>query len=336
MDLYIQTKYLGMISYSLDRFKKTSETVWNCRCPYCGDSNKSSSKARGYFYVKDNDLKFKCHNCFETRSFRNFMKDNHPSMYSEMIIEAFGEKTKPKKFDETMFIPKTVQRFAIDAINMMLPLTDPRSGLAVDYLNGRAITAEYHSKFMFVPSMRDFVAAIGKYTEKTYPDIPCLAIPFKLQGNDYPSYVQLRNLDPSSNFRYLTLETGVGEKIFGEDGLDYGKRVSVLEGALDAVFIPNSVAIAGAADKQNIQRVLDKTSNVRFIFDSDYATNPDIKEKLNERINQGYEVVIYDRAFPYKDINDAIKAGMSVNETNTYLNSRTFKGLRAKLELLKA
>ena len=63
MDAYIDIKYLSLISPQLQQFKKKSDFLWNFRCPYCGDSQKSRTKARGFVYRKKNDLFYKCHNC---------------------------------------------------------------------------------------------------------------------------------------------------------------------------------------------------------------------------------------------------------------------------------
>ena len=49
---YIDVKYLNLISSMLLLFKKKGDNLWNFRCPYCGDSQKSRTKARGYVFRK--------------------------------------------------------------------------------------------------------------------------------------------------------------------------------------------------------------------------------------------------------------------------------------------
>ena len=49
---YIDVKYLNLISPMLPLFKKKGDNLWNFRCPYCGDSQKSRTKARGYVFRK--------------------------------------------------------------------------------------------------------------------------------------------------------------------------------------------------------------------------------------------------------------------------------------------
>jgi hypothetical protein len=54
--MYLEQKYLLLVSSQLQLFKKKSNNLFNFRCPYCGDSQKSKSKARGYVFQKENSL----------------------------------------------------------------------------------------------------------------------------------------------------------------------------------------------------------------------------------------------------------------------------------------
>ena len=62
MDI-IDSKYIGLISSRLPKFKRVKPDLFNFRCPICGDSQKHKNKARGYFYQYKTDTNFKCHNC---------------------------------------------------------------------------------------------------------------------------------------------------------------------------------------------------------------------------------------------------------------------------------
>ena len=42
--MYIEQKYLLLVSPQLSLFKKKSDYLYNFRCPYCGDSQKSQHK----------------------------------------------------------------------------------------------------------------------------------------------------------------------------------------------------------------------------------------------------------------------------------------------------
>ena len=55
------------------------------RCPYCGDSKKRQSKARGYVVEKWGKRFFKCHNCGLSKSFDQFLKDLDAELYAEYV-----------------------------------------------------------------------------------------------------------------------------------------------------------------------------------------------------------------------------------------------------------
>jgi hypothetical protein len=56
MSLFIDVKYLNQIGNKLSLFKKKDQYTWNCRCPICGDSQKSKHKCRGYLCKGDDSL----------------------------------------------------------------------------------------------------------------------------------------------------------------------------------------------------------------------------------------------------------------------------------------
>ena len=59
MSIYIDVKYLNLLSNRLLLYKQKREYLWNFRCPICGDSQKKTTKARGYIHRKENDLFYK-------------------------------------------------------------------------------------------------------------------------------------------------------------------------------------------------------------------------------------------------------------------------------------
>ena len=51
--IWIDTKYANLLSAKLERYvvKKHNPFLANFRCPICGDSQKSKTKARGYLLI---------------------------------------------------------------------------------------------------------------------------------------------------------------------------------------------------------------------------------------------------------------------------------------------
>ena len=52
MTVYIDKKFINMASIHLDKFKWKSDTLANCRCPICGDSQKNKTKPVDFFTKK--------------------------------------------------------------------------------------------------------------------------------------------------------------------------------------------------------------------------------------------------------------------------------------------
>ena len=97
MDL-VDSKYIGLISSRLPKFKRVKSDLYNFRCPICGDSQKNKSKARGYLYAVKANTNFKCHNCGASLSFNNFLKEIDPVLHKQYSLEKFKEGHTGKNF----------------------------------------------------------------------------------------------------------------------------------------------------------------------------------------------------------------------------------------------
>mgnify|MGYP003119606410 CR=1 FL=1 len=101
----IDLQYLHQISYKLDRFKKKNQNLYNFRCPYCGDSQKKQSKARGFVYRSKQDYFFKCHNCGKGTSLGKLIEHIDPDLYKKWVVEKFKKGSKKHKEPEFEFKP---------------------------------------------------------------------------------------------------------------------------------------------------------------------------------------------------------------------------------------
>ena len=91
MDI-IDSKYIGLVSSRLQKFKRVKADLYNFRCPICGDSQKHKNKARGYIYPLKADMNFKCHNCGASTTFNNFLKTIDPTLHKQYVMEKFKER----------------------------------------------------------------------------------------------------------------------------------------------------------------------------------------------------------------------------------------------------
>ena len=90
---WIELKYIGALAPRLSMFVKKDNDVWNMRCPICGDSQKSKTKARGYILGKNGKYSFTCHNCNVSMAFSKFLEIVDPAAYQDYVRERYTEKT---------------------------------------------------------------------------------------------------------------------------------------------------------------------------------------------------------------------------------------------------
>ena len=243
---YIDTKYLNILSTQLPLFKKKGENLWNFRCPYCGDSQKSRTKARGFVYRKKNDLFFKCHNCGAGTTLGNLIKHVNSKVYDDYIMERYrkGVKTnnpEPEfKFNAPVFPKKNIFK-NLKSISE-LPKSHPARGL----VEKRNIPQERCADLFLCPDFYEFSNLLVK---NKFPSLGCdhprLLIPFRNEDGEVFAY-QGRAFG-SEQPRYITVKLDDNaDKIYGLDRVDKTKKIFVVEGPIDSMFLDNCIAVAGA------------------------------------------------------------------------------------------
>ena len=90
MDL-VDSKFIGLVSSRLTKFKRVKPNLYNFRCPICGDSQKHKNKARGYIYGIKQNVNYRCHNCGASMSFSNFLKDMDVVLHKQYVMEKFKD-----------------------------------------------------------------------------------------------------------------------------------------------------------------------------------------------------------------------------------------------------
>ena len=87
----VDSKYIGIISSRLQKFKRIKPDLYNFRCPICGDSQKNKSKMRGYLYAVKADMNYRCHNCGASMTFSNFLKKLDSVIHKQYVFERFKD-----------------------------------------------------------------------------------------------------------------------------------------------------------------------------------------------------------------------------------------------------
>ena len=132
--------------------------------------------------------------------------------------------------------------------------------------------------------------------------------------------------------RYITIILNEDQpKIFGIDTMDPSKDIYVVEGPIDSLFLPNSLAMIGLNTDKKLPKNIKK-----FVYVLD--NEPRNKEVLNyydSVIQNGQSVVIWPDFIKKKDINDMIIDDINITEILNIINNNTFQNMEAKIRFIK-
>jgi len=328
MSLFLDQKYLMLISNRLPLFKKKKDAVYNCRCILCGDSVKNRHKARGYFFQYKTDLRYKCYNCDVSISFGNFLRDLDAMTYSQYSLERYSEghskaaNAVPEfKFEEPVF--KTSDERLLDKLLDRLD-TQGVDNEAVLFCEQRKIPREKFKQLYYISNIKDIVQLNDSYKESIKGEEPRLVLPFYDELGQL-SGVTCRALRGEA-LRYITVKVKDNTPlIFGINDIDKKKAIHVVEGPIDSLFVDNCIAVGGSSFSKLAQLDLPK-DNLVIIFDNQ-PRNKEVCAIIEKNIDQGYKIVIWPQTLQEKDINDMVLAGKNVSRI---IKENTFSGLTAK------
>jgi len=321
MDI-IDSKYIGLVSSRLSKFKRVKANLYNFRCPICGDSQKHKNKARGYFYQYKTDANFKCHNCGASTTFGNFLRQIDPSLHKQYTMEKFKEGLTGRHrnipnpiFDEPKFdFKKPVFKKKLD-----LPKASEVK-IAREYLEKRKLDA---TKFYFAAKFKEWTNTQKQTFDTIGRDESRIIIPLYDTENSLIGF-QGRSLGPNS-VKYITVMLkDDAPKIYGLDQVDSQKPIYVIEGPFDATLVKNSVAMCGS----DIDLRTFGWSDCIYVYDNE-PRNREIVNRISKTIDRGEKVIIWPTSIEYKDINDMVLGGQNIMNV---LESNTYSGLKAKIK----
>ena len=339
MSSYIDIKYLNLLSTRLPKFKRKSEYLYNFRCPHCGDSQKSQTKARGFVYRKKNDMFFKCHNCGVGQTLGNLIKHLDPSMHKEYIFERFkdGKVVAKKEEPEFDFTPSRLLKskekpFAeftrYDRALRQLRRFDElvQTHPAKQFVFDRQIPKEHFDKFFLATKFYEFCNEIqpGKFPDLKH-DHPRVVIPFYDRAGKFFAF-QGRAFGKEQP-KYITIKFDeTKQKIYGLDRIDLNKPVMITEGPIDSLFLDNAIAMAGADADGGITI---QHQQCTMIFDNE-PRNEHIVSRMIKAVDKNFNVCIWPESVREgKDINDLIISGKSAGQVQTLIYNNTHSGLTA-------
>jgi len=316
MDL-VDSKYIGLVSSRLQKFKRVKADLYNFRCPICGDSQKHKNKARGYFYQVKTNTNFKCHNCGASLSLNNFLKQIDTTLHKQYCLEKFKEGHTGKNFvvDEPKFdFKKPTFKKQLD-----IPMAS-EVPIAREYLEKRKLDP---TKFYFTSKFKKWANTQKQTFDNIKKDESRIIIPMYDTESNLIGF-QGRALGP--NFvKYITIMLNDNApKIYGLEKINEREPIFIVEGPFDSTFVENSIAMCGS----DVDIRAYNWSNYIWVFDNE-PRNGEIVNRISKTIDRGEKVIIWPTEIIEKDINDMVLSGhniMSILKSNIYSN------LKAKIK----
>ena len=312
----VDSKFIGLISSRLQKFKRVKPDLYNFRCPICGDSQKNKSKTRGYLYAIKADMNFRCHNCGASMTLSNFLKEIDPTIHKQYVFERFKNNSTGRgtvveeptfKFEKPKFKTK-----------LSLPSCfEVQRGR--EYLESRGLDPK---RFYWAEDFAGFVNSIKPTFGQNVPKESRIIIPLFYKKNLIG--IQGRSVDPSPVKYITTMFDDDAPKIYGLDNIRRDAPVFITEGPFDSTFIRNSIAMCGADADISKWGI----SSPVWIYDNEPRSS-EITRRIQSAISSKQTVVIWPSNIREKDINDMVLAG---HDVQSVVESNVYSGLKAQLQ----
>lgn len=333
----VDLQYCAIVSSRVDRFKVKQQHPYkaNFRCPICGDSQKSRSKARGWLLEKDNRAIYYCHNCGFGGPLGKFLREWQPSLYNDYIVDkkmsdlSGRRKPAPKPLDKLrMKAPEFTKKSSPLSELRKISTLNPNHP-AKKYVERRMIPSNQHHRIYYAPRFNAWVNSMVPEKLNDKLDEPRLVLPYI--GDDGVMFGFTGRSFKKESLRYLTIMLDdTKTKAFGMEGVDFSKRFYVVEGPIDSLFLPNSMAMSGAdIDIRSIPHL----ENAVFVLDNE-PRNKEICDKVERLIRSGCTVFIWPKTIEHKDINECVLHGIDPTEMKRIIDKNSFSGLEASLAMM--
>lgn len=329
-------------SYTISKFKsfvhgiEQTGTYLRGACPICHEGKSGKNKKRIYYFIYDDYIY--CHNCsiswspyfwilevsgMSFKEIRDDVKDysGEEIGYDEIIL---SDHKNEKQLYEIPQLPA-------DCINLkddtQLKYYHKESivKLALNYCQKRRLfSAEFAPKTYYV--------CINDYFHKNR-----LIIPYYGLDNKLESYISRDLLGKDSKPKYL-IKFNSEKPIFNIDKIDPSYLyIFIFEGAIDAMFVKNGVAISGTSLTDYQYKQIKSTfpfHKMIWCMDNYKMEKEEVRNKIQKKIKEGELVFLYLNEYEsYKDINDYCVAKKMDSVSTESILQNTFSDLTALMRL---
>ena len=334
MSIFVDKDYINRIHSSLERFRWVSTNVANCRCPVCGDSKTNPRKARFYFVQFKDIFTVKCHKCGYSSSFGKFLELIFPHYVPEYKLDIFKEGHQHLPKQQKKVESQVQKEVIVDTTKNVSIANLPSDHKAVKYVSGRRIPTDRYDDIGYTENFAKWVSdASGMTKYKRLPQDERILLELRDQNGKLFG-VQGRTIDKNSNgLRYITIKFNDDlPKLFGLDTVNTSQDIIVTEGAIDSLFIPNSISICGGDVSMSLEKF--KKYNVTVALDNEPRSR-DTVHRMNAAIDMGYNVCFWKIDPKFKDINEMVlQGGMTGPEILDHIKKNSYSGAKAKASML--
>lgn len=337
--LFLDRKYVLLVSSNLRNFAQKDTDLFNFSCPYCGDSKKNQRKARGYIYGRENDYFYMCHNCGQSTNFYNFLKFLDPIKHRDYVMEKFVQgrkgRTGARAEIADVLVPerKEERMLRLQTVDLL-----PEEHYAKQYIKGRKIPEQFWSELFYTSNFKQFMDEFfPEHGKENLVDDARIVLPHTDFDGGYTHIVgrALETADKTLRYQIVRILKDQG-KAYGLHRLskDYNERVYVTEGQFDSLFLPNAVASGDSNLLGLAHRLRDQGyNNVVLVYDAE-PRNRELVGQIEKAIQDGQQVTLMPYNDQAKDINDLILTGKTPEEIQDTIDKNTFKGLVANLKFM--
>ena len=293
----------------------------NMRCPLCGDSKKSATKKRGWWYNKSGS--YYCFNCSTGMSGINFLKAISGSSYEEIRKEytrLFLKSGLSTNLSSTWQKPDD-EPSLFEMKSVIKPeWKNPLSEKATEYLNNR--------KVLDAPFLQEpLYSTYAKKSQNEY-----ILIPWTVNGVE--AYYQLNDFQKLTSMKYI-FPKDMKKLIYGLDNIDISfPYIFLFEGVFDSLFVLNGVATGTKAVTSYQLKLLKERypyHQLVISFDND-ASGIESMQKLIQGNNEYKFFKWFDANIKAKDINELVQKKSNVN---IFSDPNTLKSLVADKLMMK-
>lgn len=302
-----ELEYIPQIGLqNLRRFQKG----FVCTCPNCG--TKTPWKRKLYILVEGKQfITVFCQKCGLDTNLKNFIRMQNSLLYESYLAEERKELISDLK-NGTLFRKES----NLSQVNNVIDLKY-KFNLNTKYFK----PAKYHKESVEFCKERHITEHIDKFYYNVHPDhllSGMLIFPFLLDDQSTLYGFQGRHCKEK---KFNTFSTNESMKVYNIYNVDFDQTVFIFESIIDSLMINNAIAMLGTSISEPVMNLIKKRV---FVFDNDRTG----KKRAIQMLESGEKCLVYPDSFKYKDLNEAVKKGVSKSSLPSLINENIYEGIK--------